>query len=507
MTLDEQWFKDAKEFCLLGRVFASQRNDQKLELRFRVLRSVVERISQRRKRLVFVGAFSAGKTTVLNNLMEGAKIKLPTGLSETTAIPTVVHPSERVAMFLWADDRLVEAEEDVMNEFLNFTRDKIGPMLKMYLKSQDEVVLHVPMHGAFRDLEFVDLPGLLGSHSSVLDEKAFLHALASDGVLYVVNAKQGELIRTDREFISKVVQEGVPVLVIATHMDQLKPSERESVVTQIRKQIGEWKGVVEDEVLTTDPEASGERIGALAHTALFAMFRFIERLDDTKCLTRNFNKLVSELDLALSKGGAGQIELALRSLASTVYHAIEYDTPPYKQVTEPAKASTVYDGREQGMPVWNKRSESLRGTNELILKPSESRAGAWWIAAMSNRGVTDWLLALIGALPSKSYSSPSWATAVKKDGAWHIVVNGNIVAGPYQDAETPTLSPSGDRWASKVLLQEGGWTIAFNAVDESKEPKLFPKTFDLVSKPWFVMGGGILFAGLKGDVVELYLVD
>jgi hypothetical protein len=109
--------------------------------------------------------------------------------------------------------------------------------------------------------------------------------------------------------------------------------------------------------------------------------------------------------------------------------------------------------------------------------------------------------------PIVTYGSPSWATAIKKDGAWHIVVNGNIVAGPYQDAETPTLSPSGERWASKVLLQEGGWTIAFNAVDESKKPKLFPKTFDLVSKPWFVMGGGILFAGLKGDVVELYLID
>jgi len=208
--------------CRHGCIWAASYDHAGLGLRFRTLRSLLGRLREKRRRLALVGPFSAGKTSLLNKLMTEAGLKLPVGLSETTAIPTVVRPSDSVKMFLWNNENLVEADRAVLEEFLRLTRDNVGPILKMYLRTHDEVVLNVPMHRAFRDLEFVDLPGLLGSDRT-LEEKAFLHALASDGVVYVVDAQQG-ITKTDREFIAKIVKEGLRIFLVGTHMDLVKPS-------------------------------------------------------------------------------------------------------------------------------------------------------------------------------------------------------------------------------------------------------------------------------------------
>jgi len=163
MTLAQGWLEEAEKFCRHGCMWAASYDHAGLGLRFRTLRSVLGRLREKRKRLALVGPFSAGKTSLLNKLMTEAGLKLPVGLSETTAIPTVVRPSDSVKMFLWNNENLVEADRAVLEEFLRLTRDNVGPILKMYLRTHDEVVLNVPMHRAFRDLEFVDLPGLLGS--------------------------------------------------------------------------------------------------------------------------------------------------------------------------------------------------------------------------------------------------------------------------------------------------------------------------------------------------------
>jgi hypothetical protein len=268
--------------------------------------------------------------------MTEAGLKLPVGLSETTAIPTVVRPSDSVKMFLWNNENLVEADRAVLEEFLRLTRDNVGPILKMYLRTHDEVVLNVPMHRAFRDLEFVDLPGLLGSDRT-LEEKAFLHALASDGVVYVVDAQQG-ITKTDREFIAKIVKEGLRILLVGTHMDLVKSSEHQKVLNAIRENLRPWEGSVEDILAVALTDEQQLDVGS------FMMFvRFLDRQDPVECLQRNFGQLMAELQEASENNSLDQTGQGLVWQAVSLRHRLTPDQALWevRVETESKKFSSV----------------------------------------------------------------------------------------------------------------------------------------------------------------------
>ena len=584
MTLSSSWFEKARELCIFGRAFASCKNQPELDLRFRILLSTVEKVKEQRKRLVLVGPFSAGKTTVLNALMVGSELRLPTGLSETTAIPTLVRPADRVAMFLWQQDRLVEASKPVFEEFLSLTRDKVGPILEMYLRTHDEVVLHVPMHKSLKDVEFVDLPGLLGSDSK-LDAKAFLHAVAADGVLYVINAKQG-ITRSDIGFIERIGAEGVRVLLVVTHLDQIPPSSRTQVIKAIERHTERFTDTIE-EILQTDPNATGERLGKLRDGDDITLIRFIERQQPLQPLVRNFGKLLEDLGKAASIFGEDANFRMLFGQANQLFSPISKDAPV---------AQIEFDISKQ------------KSLEHLELEPSQSKPGTWVVAAHAANGVIsskevplgffpvpydielyessletaifafgimvlqnylaastrrtllrnaswlhcgfsapnntlvvasapldeegflqgwhlqsvvydhpkkrdvecEWAFSAISGIGRcdyiLSFGSPSWGTAVKIRGEWHIVINGEIVAGPFVDAYSPVFPPSGDRFASVVRVPQGGYTIAYSEKGSVKKWKLFPTTFDIVSNPCFLIDGSILFAGLHGKTVSVHRI-
>ena len=106
-----------------------------------------------------------------------------------------------------------------------------------------------------------------------------------------------------------------------------------------------------------------------------------------------------------------------------------------------------------------------------------------------------------------SYGTPSWGTAVKIGGRWYVVVNGAIVGGAYNDASSPVLSPDGKWWAARVAPIGGGEAIAYGQCASATSTKQYPTQFDLVSHPWFLSDGRILFAALRGERLGLYLIE
>jgi GTPase SAR1 family protein len=248
--------------------------------RLRVVQSVVERVEAGRLRMALVGPFSAGKTSFLNRLIQaGEDIKLPVGLGETTAIPTVVRPDERTALLLWQDGRLVEAPDSARKEFLALRQDNIGPILKMYLETQTELIFLTRMEECWRDLEFLDLPGLSGQDARV-DGIARMGVRGSDGVLYVTNLNQGGLTRTDIAFIEEAVGQSVPMVVVPTHLDLVPPSARSELLETLRNQVRSLKATVVGIVETGED-------GALTMSGALTLFRhFMSRLDNRETLRR-----------------------------------------------------------------------------------------------------------------------------------------------------------------------------------------------------------------------------
>jgi len=290
-ALTKEWFERARMFLLLGRTWATACGEAHLAESFRVAQSVVERVEAGRLRMVLVGPFSAGKTSFLNRLIQaGEDIKLPVGLGETTAIPTVVRPDERTALFLWQDGRLVEAPDSIRKEFLALRQDNIGPILKMYLQTQTELIFLTRMEECWRDVEFLDLPGFSGRDARV-DGIARMGVRGSDGVLYVTNLKQGGLTRTDIAFIEEAVGQSVPMVVVPTHLDLVPPSARSVLLETLRNQVRSLKANVVGIV-----ETGGD--GALTMSGTVTLFRhFMPRLDNREALRRNLRVVMQGLAL------------------------------------------------------------------------------------------------------------------------------------------------------------------------------------------------------------------
>jgi GTPase SAR1 family protein len=288
-ALTKEWFERARMFLLLGRTWATACGEADLAESFRVAQSVVERVEAGRLRMALVGPFSAGKTSFLNRLIQaGEDIRLPVGLGETTAIPTVVRPDERTALFLWQDDRLVEAPDSARKEFLALRQDNIGPILKMYLETQTELIFLTRMEECWRDVEFLDLPGLSGRDARV-DGIARMGVRGSDGVLYVTNLKQGGLTRTDIAFIEEAVGQSVPMVVVPTHLDLVPPSARSVLLKTLRNQVRSLKANVVEIIET------GEG-GARTTSGTVTRFRhFMSRLDNREALRRNLQVVMQGL--------------------------------------------------------------------------------------------------------------------------------------------------------------------------------------------------------------------
>jgi len=97
-----------------------------------------------------------------------------------------------------------------------------------------------------------------------------------------------------------------------------------------------------------------------------------------------------------------------------------------------------------------------------------------------------------------SADSLSWGTAAQRGQEFFIVVNGDVVAGPFAYAASPVFLSSGDRWAARVLV-EGGATIAVSERGNLGRSAR-AGVFDGVSAPKFLADGRVVFAAVRNGL-------
>jgi hypothetical protein len=207
-------------------------------------------------RVAFAGRFSAGKTTLVNNVLGGRV--LMEGMTETTAIPTRVRRGESERLLLKKSmDAWYQASEGERQEFLKLRAAEMSPLIRKYLEQQDEVIFEHPAMP--EGLEVVDLPGVSSTFQNV-ELRALQSLQYANGVVWVANANQGGLTRADLEYVQRNIPVETPRLFVLTHLDLLPPSRRQSVLTSAEGAVKGMQNVVavvgtsRDVSIASDPE-------------------------------------------------------------------------------------------------------------------------------------------------------------------------------------------------------------------------------------------------------------
>lgn len=199
------------------------------------------------KILPFIGRFSSGKSSLLNALLGEAV--LPTGRVETTAALTkICYASTPEAVVKYRDGSATAID---INGITNLTHGKIE-------ESEDSIEaidIRVPLDLLKGGLTIVDSPGM----DTIVNNHVTLAQYLMKEALLVVYVMSGAPSRFDMEIMSQLQKNGVGIIAVRTHLDNIK-SEEESFMDVIANDemiLSKLDDKVEYFALSTQMDATG----------------------------------------------------------------------------------------------------------------------------------------------------------------------------------------------------------------------------------------------------------
>lgn len=173
-------------------------------------------------RIPLIGAFSCGKSSLLNALLD--ERLLATAVTPETAVPTELHfgPERRFVGCL-PDGRRLPLNETDLRE------NRLAPLLPA---GWVEAQLSNPALAARQQLVLVDLPGWdsgIATHERVIDDYA--NRSLAYGV--VVGAEEGVLRDSLRRALLELAIAQMPVILIVTKADKRPPEDVQAVVERL----------------------------------------------------------------------------------------------------------------------------------------------------------------------------------------------------------------------------------------------------------------------------------
>ena len=188
---------------------------------------------QGKVKVAFVGEFSAGKTSIVNRLLQDGDphaIQLPVSSKATTAIPTYISGrkggGKATYRFYTPDSILKEISEDTFRRVSKEVLEEVGGISSM--------IKYFVMAYANKGLErlsILDTPGF--SSQDKEDEQRTMEVINEcDALFWVVDVNSGTLntrsIRVIRQYLHK------PLYIIINKVDTKSPSEVEQAEQAIR---------------------------------------------------------------------------------------------------------------------------------------------------------------------------------------------------------------------------------------------------------------------------------
>ncbi len=176
--------------------------------------------------LPLVGAFSAGKSTLINALIGEA-------LFSTNIDPETAYPAE---LSYGASEKLTGHLPDGRETTL--TRDDLRGELTTLLPKGSFVsaTLAHPLLARLSHLRLVDMPGWdsgIEAHASAIDS----YASRSLAYCVVVSADEGNLRESLRRALRELAVRDMPILAVISKADKKPPEDVDAVVEQVRQEI------------------------------------------------------------------------------------------------------------------------------------------------------------------------------------------------------------------------------------------------------------------------------
>ena len=206
------------------------------------LRSLAEAIKQDKLKVVVLGDFKAGKSTLLNRLFI-RKDMLPTDHLEATAVPTHLSNGS-MGMNTWM--RNPDGEDVLVTERRTFTDADVAATVtasteeERASKAQQYSRVCITMPGILPDnITLVDTPGLNTPNTAIYCG-TLAEARTADAILYVVRAKQ--LSSRELALITDLAggqRFKVPVHVVLTHdtAANIAPAQLQNICQAIQAQL------------------------------------------------------------------------------------------------------------------------------------------------------------------------------------------------------------------------------------------------------------------------------
>ena len=181
---------------------------------------------ERPLRVAVVGAFNAGKSSLINALLGHAVV--PVGILPTTAT---------VNRLRWAPDRFARIDfRDVQRPVRVLDHATLAPTLAEEDPAAIESVsIFAPLE-PLRQLEIIDTPGFNADRAGH-EATALAVGLEAHLLLWVVDATAG-LRASDVKNLSLLSPEQTPVLVVVNKCDRLTVAEQEEVMAQLHEELG-----------------------------------------------------------------------------------------------------------------------------------------------------------------------------------------------------------------------------------------------------------------------------
>ncbi|HCE2438251.1 TPA: dynamin family protein [Vibrio parahaemolyticus] len=177
-------------------------------------------------RVPFVGAFSAGKSSLLNRLL-GEKRLLGVEVTPETCLPTEIFFSSEETIRLMNDDGVIA----------ELSRQQLFD--QEYAKTDGcwvEVGLTNPLLAQFDDLVLVDMPGWdsgLAEHSLAIDN--YIHL--SGTYCLTVSASDGTLKKSIKEALTELKMLNKPVVLIINKIDKVDEEQLENIIKSITHEV------------------------------------------------------------------------------------------------------------------------------------------------------------------------------------------------------------------------------------------------------------------------------
>lgn len=279
---------------------------------------------QGKVKVAFIGEFSAGKTSIVNRLLQEGDphaIQLPVSSKATTAIPTYISGrkggGKATYRFYTPDSILKEISEDTFRRVSKEVLEEVGGVSSM--------IKYFVMAYANKGLErlsILDTPGF-SSQDKVDEQRAMEVINECDALFWVVDVNSGTLntrsIQVIRQYLHK------PLYIIINKVDTKSPSEVKQAEQAIRatcsKEKLEVKGFIYMGMKTPLDELHQvfSTLGSSSSLGLLEAFsqRIQELIDELKVIKKEYednlhqyHQKLSELETTFSDNLDAVAELA-----------------------------------------------------------------------------------------------------------------------------------------------------------------------------------------------------